>query len=200
MIDATTLPSPPAQPLTNSDSESDTLRFIYECSGANDPHLYSMRASAYTQILYAHGLQSYAYSLTQGRMVDLREFGDDSLNVIFNVILPIVEGQKSLLLSRQPKRDIYPTTQDDRDIEAARYASDLLRWLDQTLCVEEVAAAAPATAVTTTCIDARGVCAPCCRKRRDRGGHTAAPVFLRNPSSQSGGRCRERRDGPWRLW
>ena len=142
MIDATTLPSPPAQPLTNSDSESDTLRFIYECSGANDPHLYSMRASAYTQILYAHGLQSYAYSLTQGRMVDLREFGDDSLNVIFNVILPIVEGQKSLLLSRQPKRDIYPTTQDDRDIEAARYASDLLRWLDQTLCVEEVAAEA----------------------------------------------------------
>lgn len=138
MIDATTLPTP-VTPYKKPSTETDELKFVYECSGVNDPHLYAMRASAYTQILYAHGLQSYAYSLTQGRMVDLREFGDDSLNVIFNVILPIVEGQKSLILSRQPKRDIYPTTQDDRDIEAARYASDLLRWLDETLCVEEVA-------------------------------------------------------------
>lgn len=126
-------------PYTPPVDNTDALRFVYECSGVNDPHLYAMRASAYTQILYAHGLQSYAYSLTQGRMVDLRESGDDTLNVIFNVILPIVEGQKSLLLSRAPKRDIYPTTQDDRDIEAARYASDLLRWLDETLCVEEIA-------------------------------------------------------------
>jgi hypothetical protein len=118
--------------------ERDALRFIRECANKQDPFLYSLRAAAYTQILYAHGLQTFAYSLSQGRMIDLRDEYDNRSSVVFNVILPVIESQIALLLSKPPERQVCATTRDDKDIEAAHYATDVLKWADEFHDVKSV--------------------------------------------------------------
>ena len=136
-------PSPLAQMRrSGSDAEDEPLRVVREASGRNNAYLYSARASAYTQILYAHGLQTFAYSLSQGRMLDLRPDYEDRATVIFNVILPIVESQVSLYLGRPPEMAAAALTQDDRDIEAAKYASDIMASAEEAHHLPEIREAA----------------------------------------------------------
>jgi len=114
--------------LAVSPAESNALEVIRDAADKDNPYLYALRASAYTQVLYTHGLQTFAYALTQGRMVDLREGNDNRVNVVFNIIMPVVEAQKALLLAKEPKRSAIPETRDQIDIEAARYAADAMDW------------------------------------------------------------------------
>ena len=114
----------------DSEDERASLQFLREAGNKDDPYLYSMRGAAYTAILFTHSLQTYAYSLSQGQMIDTRDEYDDSSSVVFNVILPTIESQIALLLSKPPERVVQATTRDDRDIEAAHYATDLLRWAE----------------------------------------------------------------------
>ena len=117
--------------LAASEDEKDSLNYIRDASNKDDPYLYAMRGSMYTSILFTHGLQNYAYSLSQGRAIDVRDEGDESSSVVFNIILPTIESQIALLLTRTPERQVVATTRDDRDIEAAHYATDLLKWADE---------------------------------------------------------------------
>lgn len=130
----------PQDPMALIDpAESDALEVIRDASDKDNPYLYALRASAYTQVLYAHGLQTFAYSMTQGRMVDLRETDEDRITVIFNIIMPVVEAQKALILAKPPKRTAVPETRDQVDIEAARYASDAMEWGQRFHRLEELA-------------------------------------------------------------
>ena len=117
----------------------EALEVLRDCADKDNPYLYSLRASAYTQVLYTHGLQTFTYSLTQGRMVDLREDDEnDRVTVIFNIIMPVVEAQKALLLSKTPKRSAIAETRDQVDIESARYATDAMAWGERFHRLEEL--------------------------------------------------------------
>lgn len=108
-----------------------------EASGKYDPALYEIRANAITQIFYTHGYQNHAFSKSAGALVDLREHGYGSTQV-FNVMLPVAQLQKAILLNVTPRRSTQATTRDERDIQSARYAQDLMRWADEEHRIAEI--------------------------------------------------------------
>lgn len=130
---------PPSLPEIDAITDDrEPLKIIEDCSDKNNANLFSLRASAYTQILWAHSLQTFDYSLLQGRMVDLWQ-DETRTPITLNVIKPVLDAQKALYLSRPPQRGAIAHTRDQVDVEAAQYANDAMKWAERFHHIDELA-------------------------------------------------------------
>lgn len=128
------VPSSAAMPFDETKELADLRRI----AGSQDPYLFSMRAAAYTSVLFVHSLQNFAYHTTLGKPVDFRDYGPDRPYVISNVLLPAVLSLQSLLMARNPKRDVYMATDDVSADLNAQYVDTLIEWAADHHRVEQV--------------------------------------------------------------
>lgn len=121
--------TPPASQIQEDPEETrEALDYVRAAANKDDPHLHAMRGAAYTNILFTHGLQHHAYSVSRGRVEDVRDEDEEGHSVTMNVILSITEGQQGYLMKSPSEVVGKATTTDDRDIEAADYATDFTKW------------------------------------------------------------------------
>lgn len=119
--------------------DDDRLAILRDAVRAQQDGLYAIQTQWYEQILFVRGMQHMFYHRGLGRTVPYPQAEDHRVRIVYNEILPIIEGQQALLLSREPKRSVMPIGSDHDVVTAAEFSSDLLDWASEQHAVEEVA-------------------------------------------------------------
>ena len=115
------------------ENRRDLLQEMEKSCRRDDPYLYAYRGGLYNNVVFVHGLQSLAFNLNSGSMVDLRDYDQnpDRLYASLNIILPVIENQKAILLGANPEVRGAPRTNTEKAIGGARYCTALMRYADE---------------------------------------------------------------------
>jgi len=120
-------------------AEERGMKLLRDVIRTQEDGLYDIHAEWYEQIQFVSGLQHMFFHKGIGRTVPYPQADDHRVRIVYNEVLPIVEGQQALLLSRDPKRKVVPLTDNEDLIDAAEFANGLLDWAVEYHTIEEVA-------------------------------------------------------------